>query len=174
MDREIFQQRLLEAQTWCHFNRADNLRTVALNKLVSGQDFLGLSNEARQAVVEAVANRRADLLNETECRLNAEISSSGKILAFNPDYSLFDGAAKAASDDFFDWDNIPACDTWICYIIETVPYKDWTHYLLAWVPPLWVERVETGIAVNCEGCIEWAENLNASTLQNLRAEKLLE
>jgi hypothetical protein len=37
----------------------------------------------------------------------------GRLVAYFPDDNLFDGAAEAESQGFFDVDNIPPYDTWV-------------------------------------------------------------
>jgi hypothetical protein len=84
----------------------------------------------------------------------------GRLLAFDPDASLSDGAAAAETRNFFDDDNTPPWDTWVEYIREVprsperwVPFEG---YLLCWIPAALIDVVERAIYVNPEECLRWA------------------
>jgi len=98
--------------------------------------------------VETLVSRRTELLQSHAGSSPLRNVQPGKLLLFTPQDSLSDGAAKAASDGFFDVDNVPAWDTWL--------YFD-GHSLLSWVPPQLTSKVQWGIDVNPESCIRWAE-----------------
>jgi hypothetical protein len=93
----------------------------------------------------------------------------GRLLAFNLDETLSDGAANLASYGFFDDNNIPAWDTWIMYVTGDTAHTprdwSWTSYLLSWVPEVFVDVVSDGIAVNPEECIRWATDLASPFLR---------
>ncbi len=61
------------------------------------------------------------------------------------------GVSAAESRGFFDADDRPPWDTWLCVL----PGES---LLLAWVPAHDVERVHEGIAVNPVDCIYWLED----------------
>jgi hypothetical protein len=102
--------------------------------------------------VERVACERARLLameaDETD------VENAGRIAAFAPDESLHDGAACGASDGYFDDDNVPGWDAWICYVMSqsTAHVVDWpvshSSYLLSWVPTWLIPLVEEAIDAN--------------------------
>ena len=51
-----------------------------------------------------------------EARINLEGSlKGGRLVVFNFDGTLSDGAAERSSNDFFDADNVPAWDTWVYF-----------------------------------------------------------
>ena len=104
---------------------------------------------AQVAIVEAVVSRRA-----VQLRKNGHYPSTieiglqgGRLLLYAPNENLFDGAAEYSSRGFFDVDNIPPWDTWICFFDE---------YVVSWVPPQLLELANAGIEVNPEQCILWA------------------
>lgn len=88
-----------------------------------------------------------------------EVINRGNLLVYYPDLNLADGAAKDASDGFFDSDNIPPWDTWVDYFEKPLPGQDQSKagYLISWVPPQFIPAASEGIRVNPEGCIEWLE-----------------
>lgn len=169
LDSPVFHERLLEVVSWCCGRQADDLRSTALYSPAPGHEyaFLQFNARHRQFIVADVADRRAASLRASgqyPLDIRPE-SGAGRILAFNPDFSLFDGAAEAASDGFIDWANIPAWDTWICYVVEPEPVlqplsNSWSSYLLSWVPPELVAAVDDAIDVNPEQCVLWAKHMN--------------
>src|SRR5262249_48125813 len=117
--------------------------------------------------------------------------AGGRLVLFAPDESLFDGAAEDATRGFFDVNNMPGWDTWICYLEDTqriaehrqqwlaagaptaYPPVDYDAYLVSWVPPRLLDLVSTGIDVNPEGCITWADDVATAFTGRLRALGLL-
>lgn len=108
------------------------------------------SNQFQQlSVVEQLSTRRAEQLR-LEHRDPAAPPLSfhdGRLLLYAPNENLFDGAAQYASKGFFNVDNVPPCDTWVCFFEE---------YLVSWVPTQLLELANTGIEANPEQCILWA------------------
>jgi hypothetical protein len=85
----------------------------------------------------------------------------GQLLVFFPDMNLADGAASVQTDGYFEGDNLPPWDTWIDYFEEPIfegEDRSVRKYLVAWVPPVFVEQVQEGIRVNPEKCIQWLED----------------
>lgn len=106
---------------------------------------------------------------------NTASLAGGRLLLFDPDASLFDGAAEAASKGFFDPDNIPARDTWVYYDIdEGSSYEQPFHtFLVSWVPETFVNLVQGGVDVNPESCIRWTTEIKMAFTIGLRKEGLL-
>jgi hypothetical protein len=103
----------------------------------------------RERIVEILAEKRADQLrNEHRYPITlVDDLSGGRLLKYAPDENLCDGAAQYSSKGFFDVDNIPPWDTWICFI---------EPYLISWVPPRLLDLASVGIDMNPEQCILWA------------------
>lgn len=82
---------------------------------------------AQVAIVETVVTKRAKQLDESgHYPSTIDIGlQGGKLLLYAPNENLFDGAAEYCSKGFFDVDNIPPWDTWICFFQE---------YVVSWVP----------------------------------------
>jgi hypothetical protein len=103
----------------------------------------------RVQAVETLAEKRAGQLRTERRYPTTECSdlAGGRLLLYRPNENLFDGAAQYASKGFFDVDNIPPWDTWICFF---------ERQLVSWVPPKLLELANQGIDANPEGCIAWA------------------
>jgi hypothetical protein len=108
----------------------------------------------RVAVVNGVAEKRAIQLKAGHRYPLALIDnlSGGKLLLYSPDDNLSDGAAQCSSKGFFDVNNIPPWDTWICFF---------ERYLVSWVPPRLLPLASAGIDVNPEQCILWTSQIGA-------------
>jgi hypothetical protein len=121
------------------------LRSTALDPAAMGAgSFRGETrNIPTRDAVETLVQRRAELLPSAAIE-----HRGGRLLLFTPQDSLSDGAATVASEGFFDVDNVPAWDTWLYFDGQS---------LLSWVPQPLFPKVQSGMDVNPEGCIKWAD-----------------
>jgi hypothetical protein len=104
----------------------------------------------RFAIVEELIEKRAELLRQ-QTRYPDKVSSSlagGKLLVYEPDDNVSDGASQYQTKGYFDLDDAPPWDTWVCYL---------ERHLISWVPPQLLNLVNEGIAVNCVDCIRWVD-----------------
>ncbi len=131
--------------------------------------------EERQELVNEIARKRRALLEPVQRAAvpKTDVLGGGRLMLYDLEQNLFDGAAQSASHGFFSVDNAPPYDMWLAYVIEQNRYvmegREWNDtYLLAWVPPDFLELASAGIEVNPEECIRWAEDANAETLHVLR------
>ncbi len=93
-----------------------------------------------------VANRAALLRQNSSKNSTADVAG-GRLLLYDPDENLADGAAEYSSNGFFDSNNVPPWDIWVGMANRT---------LVSWVPPVLVEAAQIGIDANPENCIRWA------------------
>jgi len=184
-----FQHRFGETRVWCasqdwSANPAEGLRTALFRPSEQAgveqtfpdySEFWGKTPQQRQQIVEHLALKRVAVLQEQSIPLLplAKPLIGGRLLAFTPDGTLSDGAAKLATQGFFDDDNIPAWDTWIWYVTnDRVSNLEWWRgcdsYLLSWVPDSLVEVVAAGIDVNQEACLRWATDLDTAFIRQLK------
>lgn len=139
-----------------------------------------------QAIVDNVAVERANRLRlgykvNDYPNASADDLAGGRILLYDPYNNLFDGAAESETYGFFDIDNVPPWDTWVCCvgsedgIEETSQRYAYPYYsfLVSWVPPQFVELVDEGIKVNPEACILWATNIDSPLTRQLKEAGLL-
>jgi hypothetical protein len=96
----------------------------------------------------------------------------GRLLVYFPEDNTCDGGAALATGGYFDDDNVPPWDTWVGMFRED-PESDLQteEYLIAWVPPVFLDTVARGIEANPERCLQWLEDsttLMARRLADLR------
>jgi hypothetical protein len=89
--------------------------------------------------------------------------AGGRLLVYFPDADLCDGAAEVESGGFFDVFNAPPWDTWVTFAEDDLrPPDSCTRYLVAYVPPVFLDACAAGIAVNPEACIKWIEDADVA------------
>ena len=121
----------------------DQLRSAALTP--SGSLAAARSESERQAIVHLVAGKRAGLVGAVAPTADLQ---GGRLLAYAPDENLADGAARFASQGFFDDDNVPPWDTWVAFS---------QGILVSWVPKQLLALVQRGLEVHVEGCIRFLD-----------------
>jgi hypothetical protein len=177
LDIQIINQRLAETIAWCE-SRADITKTETCfrsKELEPSKNFDWYVNKSqRHSIINEVSNIRQTILHNEFPMWNAKTPdlALGRILAFEIDANLQDGAAFYASKGFFDWDNIPPWDTWFAYLPEYFLYERHSDILLSWIDQDFLPLVEEGIEVNPESCIFWFDDNAVQELFNqLEAEK---
>jgi len=136
-------------------------------------------------MIQSVVETRRSLLH-AHGRLHAHDLADGRLLVYEPDMNLCDGAAELSSNGFFDVDNVPPWDTWVGCIYGTReqpatqgqregetnrPWRAPTShlYLLSWVPPPFLTLVAEGIWANPEECIRWAVDVEHDFIRQLQS-----
>ena len=170
---EQFKVHLAQTIFWCapradKVKPATSLRTMELRPRQL--------EENRSSAVDTVARAR-ELFAGVNIR-NATVSSElggGRLLIYFPNYDLACGAAEQETAGFFDVNNVPPWDTWVAYVQDEQPNIEAFdgEYLIAWVPPVFVQLANEGIAVNPEQCIQWLSDTSVELAKILRAENLL-
>lgn len=167
--RQDFLQRLAETVAWCRprgamDNPATSLRSGELEPrlLANRRDpnkYPELGNEdEREAEVRRIAALRAGL--QAPAISSSQPFAGGRLIVYEPDNNLCDGASMAWSKGFLDLDNAPPWDTWVHYFRPRPDFPAGasnTGLLVAWVPPAFLTLVEEGIEVIPEACVRWAE-----------------
>jgi len=117
-----FRHSLAETVAWCSLRAtlADPqwcLRTAALQP---GPLHGEQSVAERQACVASVIHARSRLLRAAGRSPSTPVAdlAGGRLLLFDPDGTLSDGAAAVSSQRFFDDDNIPPWDCWVLYVAD--------------------------------------------------------
>ncbi len=182
MDEKVFEQRLNETVAWCTRNpkqskSAEYLRTPALRpeKLQDTSLFLSSSNQAAAAIEEISQKRKKLLTDEGLMPEGTTGIAGGRLLAYFLGASGHDGVTESMSNGYFDHEDNPPWDTWVCCIAgkeligpDQEPFDLRVvigqrafspDYVLSWVPPVWVKDI--GEAMRCEamGAVMWADLL---------------
>ncbi|WP_244982159.1 hypothetical protein [Corallococcus exercitus] len=93
----------------------------------------------------------------------------GRLLVYFPDDNTCDGGAELATQGYLDVDNMPPWDTWVGMFREDPESPTQSaDYLIAWVPPVFLDTVAQGISVNPELCIQWLEDSTTMMAKRLK------
>lgn len=178
-DQKRFIERLTETVAWC--TTAGSLSQPDTSLRTCRPDCQDLASQFHQ--VFAVAHRRWNRLWSIGRRDLTAVSDlcGGRLVAYFPDDNLSCGTAQHQSRGFFDVKNIPPYDTWVWMVGNTRTYdrtdgskgEHDANYLVAWVPPDFIQLASDGIAVNPEECIMWLDTLDDEFVRSLRRLNLL-
>lgn len=117
-----FRQSLAETIAWCtaHATTADPDRCLRTPALEPGQFDAKLSVKERQECVAHLVQTRSRLLHDAglSALTPATDLAGGRLLLFDPDGTLWDGAAPASSQGFYGDDNVPPWDCWVLYVAD--------------------------------------------------------
>ena len=95
---------------------------------------------------------------------DASGTSTGRLLAFYPRVTIFDGFAAIESDGFYDPANVPPWDTWVCFVDD---------FLISFVPRRFTVNAECGIITNAEECIVWLRDVDHPFVHELKNHNLV-
>jgi hypothetical protein len=149
--------RLIETVSWCmRYSVRQKMRRCLRPARLAPPP---LPRNRSDAVERVIAMRREEFERTCDVTLN---DVSGQLLVYFPDANLADGAAEAASKDFFDVHNAPPCGTWVGYFEDSTPDPSYSSYVLAWVPQMFLDFARDGVDANPEGCIKWLADTHLS------------
>jgi hypothetical protein len=117
-----FRQSLADTIAWCTARAAlaDPERCLRTSAVDAGPLQFEHSLAERQACVTAVIDARSRLLRaagRSPAPLAADLAG-GRLVLFDLDGTLSDGAAAVDSQRFFDDDNVPPWDCWVLYVAD--------------------------------------------------------
>jgi len=171
-DQREFIERLTETIAWCRevgslSRPGTSLRTCKPTDLVSQDHQVSSVSTGRRHRLWSAGKRNLSPATDL---------CEGRLVAYFPGDNLSCGVAEVESQGFFDTDNIPPYDTWLWIVrnLRTRDYADGTrseveaNYLVAWVPPDFIELASGGIAVIPEQCIEWLDTRDDAFVRSLR------
>jgi hypothetical protein len=123
--------------------------------------FMAETDVGRRGRVQRIQQRRLELLSSRNVPLPSVTRRrpDGRFLAYDPDGSLSDGAAMAATSGFYSFDNAPPGVLWLDYIVDSSQHASawapFSAYVLIWAPDELIALANTGIEVNVERCLRW-------------------
>ncbi len=164
IDINTFRSNLVATVEWCRHRflahrPVESLRSDELKPeiMIASTDDLRIIND----VVTRVVERRGSILGTQKC---ASLVCDGRLFAFLPRVSLFDGVSEDETDGFIDETNTPPWDTWVTMADDV---------LISWVPSAMIVRVQAAIVCNAEECIAWLSDLQRPFLNELREHHLV-
>jgi hypothetical protein len=152
---------LRETQAWCAAKAdlsrpKDCLRDERLRpQLLPPSRLYAVEDVRRSRRLHSDRNVSADL---------GTVIAGGRLIAYSPDWNFACGVSEIETRGYFDVNNTPPWDTWVA-LVDAPNAKHWESSLIAWVPPVFVPLVQTGISVIPEGCVLWLEDCPASLQQ---------
>ena len=173
-DQRKFIERLAQTIAWCRDVGLPSQARQSLRTCRSDQD--DLTSQSHQVFRVCLERSRRLLASGKRDLSPVSDLCGGRLLAYFPDDNLCCGTAEAESLGFFDVNNIPPHDTWVWMVrnVRAFTYADGArgeleaNYLVAWIPPDFLELASAGIAVNPEGCILWLDTRDDEFVQSLR------
>ena len=127
-------------------------------------DSLDFIRNAVQRVIDLRFELRfTNLAPDRAADFSADLCG-GRLLAFYPQVTIFDGFAAIESDGFFDPANVPPWDTWIYFIDD---------FLISFVPQRFLTNAECGLITNAEECIVWLRDVDHPFVQELKNHQLV-
>ena len=163
-----FRRSLAAGIAWCddHPEASDasqRFRTPELRPPIDIGEHTDSLDLVRNAVQHVIDHRYMYCDPDRGANSPADLSG-GRLLAFYPQITLFDGFAAIESDGFFDPANVPPWDTWI-YVID--------DFLISFVPKQFIIDVECGLITNVEECIVWLSDVDHPFVRQLQNHKLV-
>jgi hypothetical protein len=203
-----FRRRLADAIAWCAGradpgNPAARLWTPALrpSRLAEPRWHAGIGDLTPaecSEIVSDLAVRRAHFLLAEGRRpaLPATDLAGGRLLLFEREGSLLDGAANFVTRGMFDDDTMPAWDTWVWHVFDAAGRAafnaamkewrrggmhpshpqfptSWTDFLVAWIAPELIPLAQKAIDVDPTGSTALAENVECAFTHSLGSAGLL-
>ena len=173
-DKRAFIKYLTETIAWCRDAGSPAQPGTSLRTCKPVRD--DLTSQGTQ--VFSVCLERSRRLSSSGKRDLSPVADlcGGRLLAYFPDDNLACGTAEAESEGFFDVNNIPPYDTWVWMVrnVRTFACADGArgeveaNYLVAWVPPDFIQLANVGIAVIPEACVLWLDTLDDEFARSLR------
>lgn len=178
-DERQFVTRLTETIAWC--TSAGSLLRPDTSLRTCRQAHCDLSSQDYQVFLVALERSRRLSLSGKRSLPPVASLCGGRLVAYFPNDNLFDGCAEVESKGFFDVDNIPPHDTWVWMvrnsrIRQLADGRNWEHeanYLVAWVPPDFIQLAGRGVDANPEECVLWLETLEDEFVRSLRRLKFI-
>ena len=116
-----------------------------------------LSKRPSETVSKVVLARRKLLGAMTTQR--HELLGGGRLLSYEPDWTLWSGATEVYTEGFFNAFDAPPWDTWVAWMPEAWTVGDHHHvgYLVSWIPQVFLETAAKGTWANDSGSLWWLD-----------------
>ena len=153
---------LVDAQVWWYAGR--NL-TGDLGYISNARpDELSSTHwerNLRMAVATAIRERRQLLEQANLLRAIQAVENTGKLLVFEPEFTMSDGLAAGETAGVIDVHNCPSSNFWLGFVPrldEQTAVHGEAEVLVSWIPDELTATVSRGINVIAEGCLDWVDS----------------
>jgi hypothetical protein len=159
-------QTIQETATWIERVNCDfEVNLFRSPELSPEHYFCEIPDSEKPAVVNGIVGKRAELLKQAGVDLIPveELVNYGRIMFFDADSTLLDGAPEDVSAYYVDSADTPPWDTWIALgeqLNAISLYKNKLSYnlLVAWVPKSHYYYANEAVYVACIDNFEWPES----------------
>jgi len=179
IELDVFKKRLNETVAWCNKHIVPDDPARSLRSLDLRPPTLRLCprlNIDLHDVVQAIADERAHWV--TVWNLKSSGVTNGRLLiCTSATESIPDGAVTEESKGFYDDDDMPPWDTWLCYLYNEEILSNRKlyrrEYLVSWVPPEFIDLANIGVEMHFLGCMTWAKEEDTPFTRQLTTADLL-
>lgn len=119
-----------------------------------------------ERTVRNVVDRRHKLLTAGGKTIKDwdSVLGHGRLIAFYPQQTLFDGAAALETDGLIDANNVPPWDLWACFVDD---------FLVSFIPDALVASFNCAVIVNPEQSLLWLTDVSHPFVNILEENQLL-
>ena len=161
-DLEQFIQSMIETVVWCRHRLNETNNDKALWSLIDTNiNLVHVSDEEIKQHCERIIAERSNRVHYIEIPKYEDllpVIRQGRLMIFFYPCTMNMGTAQIVSDEYFDFSNYPPCDTWVYHVDEN-PDENRVEYLIAWVPPQFLERAQEGVETTPDESILWVTDL---------------
>lgn len=157
-----------EAATWIEkVNNDFNTNLFRTEELSPHYYYYQIRDAEKPDVINKIVSTRSALLNESGVDLIpiSELHHYGRIMIFDPDSTVTDGAPEAESACYIDIGDTPPWDTWLALGAQlnrmcfyNSGYDINPGFLIAWVPKSHYFYANGAVEVACVDNFAWASN----------------
>jgi len=157
-----------ETATWIEkVNNDFNTNLFRSAELSPGYYYYEIPESEKISAIDRIISIRSALLDEWGIDLIpvSELHHYGRIMVFDPDSTMVDGAPEAESACYVDIGDTPPWDTWLAIGIQLNGIHFYrsghelpANFLIAWVPKSHYFYANDAVEVSCMENLAWASN----------------
>ena len=169
-----FIHRLCLTVDYCELNHESTLAFRPLKSLsvIRENYFIDRHNFAFQVEDQRKQFLESHLKQKPWTFQNHDALSKGRLLIYEPDCTLLEGASARESQGFFDDYDCPPIDTWIDFF-DVSNYFFEQSSVVSWIPEKYIPLAERGVGVSSTECIYWLDKSSAPFATILREHGIL-
>ncbi len=169
-----FIRRLYLTVDYCELNHESKMAFRPLKSLIVTREnyFIDRHNFTFQVESQRKQFLESHLKQKPWTFQNHDALNRGKLLIYEPDCTLLEGASAQESQGFFDDYDCPPVDTWIDFFDMSDGFFE-QNSVVSWIPEKYVLLAERGVFVSSTECIYWLEKTNSPLAIALREHGIL-